>query len=437
MALAPRPAAAAPQMPETRLNPDLPGASFVAAAPADAAQKTGKKTEKPWLTFRWDEHPSLRGGKKELRIDFKARTQYDLRDSAAPIDKTGDVVQDIAKRRIGMEADIYNAVAFDVNRELTSTDPWRDVYVNYHQFHFVQAQWGKFKLPFGLEENAGAGNLDFAYRSNASQLAPGRDHGWMIHGQVLDHAVGYEYGTFDHDGKNASPSQSNPDRVTGAETKAWRLTSEPFRRFKSPLADFEIGLAHTGSDLLEGFSTLNGKTTFGATFFGSNQIVNGRRERQGFELRWRPGPASFKAERIRLTEERLGESVEDTDLSPREAVGWYISGSWAITGEPNKDVNLPKRPFLQGGYGAIEVAVRLEKLTWGSVEKGVGSTSPRTDIIPANSDKALTIGANWYPNKWVKIQVNLIHETIADPSHGPLPDKPGFWSRIVRLQFGI
>jgi phosphate-selective porin OprO/OprP len=434
MALVSASPAAAQQVPAAALSFDLP--AFPSAA-ADA-QKAGKKTEKPWLTFRWDEHPSLRGGKKELRIDFKARTQYDLRYSEAAIDKSGDVVQDIAKRRIGMEGDIYNAVAFEVNRELTSTDPWRDVYVDYHQFHFVQAQWGKFKLPFSLEENAGAANLDFAYRSNAaSQLSPGRDRGWMIHGQVLDHAVGYQFGKFDHDGKNASPSESNPERVTGAETVAWRLTSEPFRRFKSPLADFEIGIARTGSDLVEGFSTLNGKTVFGATFFGSNQLVNGRRERQGFEMRWRPGPASIKTEYIRLTEERLGESVEDTDLSPREAVGWYISGTWAITGEKNKDVNLPNRPLLQGGYGAVEVAVRLEKLTWGSVEKGAGSTSPRTDIIPANSDKALTIGANWYPNKWVKIQVNLIHEEIADPSHGPLPARPSFWSRIVRLQFGI
>jgi phosphate-selective porin len=409
------------------------------APPADEpAQKAPKKGAKSWLTFVWEDHPSLRGGKKQLRLDFKARVTADALHSDAPF-ASGDNGQDTAKKRMGVEGDLFNIVDFQIERELSGSDPWRDVFVEYHQYPFIRAMWGKFKLPFSLEETTGASNLDFAYRSNAAtQLAPGRDRGWMIHGQVLDHAVGYEFGKFDHDGKNASPSTNNPDRVTGGDTVAWRLTTEPFRKFKSPLADFEAGLSHTGSDLLEGFSTLNGKTALGSTFFGSNQIVNGRRERKGFEMRWRPGPASVKWEYIRLTEERLGEGVEDNDVSPREAVGWYISGTFALTGEKkSKGLDMPLHPLMQGGFGAVEVAVRVEKLAWGSVAKGAGSTSPRTDIIPANSDTAFTIGANWYPNKWVKIQVNLIKETLTDPSHGPLPAKASFWSRIIRFQIGV
>ena len=48
-----------------------------------------------------------------------------------------------------------------------------------------------------------------------------------------------------------------------------------------------------------------------------------------------------------------------------------------------------------------------------------------------------TLGLNWYLHRFVKIQVNLIHERIHDPSMGPLPGQPGFWSRALRFQFAV
>ena len=65
---------------------------------------------------------------------------------------------------------------------------------------------------------------------------------------------------------------------------------------------------------------------------------------------------------MRVTTERRGQSVEDTDLSPLLATGWYVSGTWAITGENKADgLNKPRRPFLRGGLGAFEVARRASK----------------------------------------------------------------------------
>ena len=63
-----------------------------------------------------------------------------------------------------------------------------------------------------------------------------------------------------------------------------------------------------------------------------------------------------------MTTERRGQSVEDTDLSPLLATGWYVSGTWAITGEKKAaGLNKPRRPFLRGGLGAFETAVRFER----------------------------------------------------------------------------
>ena len=199
---------------------------------------------------------------------------------------------------------------------------WRDVYANYQQFGYVQVQGGQFKLPFSMDENTSPTNLDFVYRSLAARvLAPGRDRGVMVHGRLLDRIVRYELGLFDQDGRNARTR--NPERVSGGRTLAARVVAQPFRSSKSIVADLQAGLAFTSSDVGMGLRSLRGLTTFEETFFDPDLWVHGRRQRAGFELRWRPGPFSFKSEYIRVTTERRGQSVEDTDLSPLLATGWY------------------------------------------------------------------------------------------------------------------
>jgi len=434
VALALAPAAVAGQ---TRGPAD--GAEDQAAAQQPVS--TAPKNAKPPVEFVWVPHPSLRAG-KQLRIDFRARIAAENHASdASTSDQPG---LDRARRRIGVEGELLQAVGFQVERELTGDDPWRDVYANYQQFAFAQAQWGKFKLPFGLDENTSATNLDFAYRSlAASHLSPGRDRGWMLHGQVLNHGVGYEYGVFDHDGRNARSNSG--ERVTGGSTVVYRITSQPLRsiKSKSDLTDLQIGYAATDSDLAEGMSSIRGQTVLGETFYRSNYLVNGARRRTGYELRWRPGPASLKWEAVRLTEERLGESVEDTALSPLVAKAWYVSGTFAVTGDSkSKGLDEPRHPLFQGGAGAIEVAVRLEEITFTSEASEAapgetGSTSVRADVVKGNRDRVLTFGVNWYANRWVKIQFNLIKEQILDPSQGPLPERASFWSRVIRFQFGL
>jgi phosphate-selective porin len=159
----------------------------------------------------------------------------------------------------------------------------------------------------------------------------------------------------------------------------------------------------------------------------------------GLELRWRPGPASIKAEYVRLITERRGQSVEDTDLPSLIATGWYVSSTYLITGErKSAGADSPRRPLFHGGYGALEFAGRLENLRFGSASgEGAPSMSPRADAVLGNSDRVVTFGVNWYPIRRVKLQLNVIREAIADPERGPLPEQPAFWSRVLRFQISI
>jgi phosphate-selective porin OprO/OprP len=389
--------------------------------------------------FRWDEHPTLQIGVVE--IAFRARVQARSRTSDAPFGDEDNLAADIARRRIGVEGTIGSYADFQIEREIGEPDdPWRDVYVNYSQFEPIQLQVGKFKLPFGLEENIGSTNLDFAYRSLiANTLAPGRDRGYMVHGRVFDRILRYEFGKFDHDGRNAKPK--NVERVFGEQTTVFRISAVPFRTLSSPADDFELGAAWADTEVPEGFSGIRGQTVFGEPFFSSDFYVLGPRRRFGFETRWRPGPFSIQSEFIRLTEERVGQSVEDSDLPPLRAHGWYVSGTWALTGDRKADgLDATEHPIFQGGVGAVELAVRVERLTFDSATStstSEPSTSPRADVILGNSNRAVTIGANWYLNRWIKVQFNLIRETLTDPEQGPLPDRSSFWSRAVKLQFTL
>jgi phosphate-selective porin OprO/OprP len=377
---------------------------LVAAAPASA------------------QHPSIEAG-DWLRVDFRARFQGDVRKSEAPLRNDADGGLDIARRRVGVEGHVRHIFNYQVEYELGARE-WRDVYLDYRQFKRVQVRAGMFKLPFGLDENTSATNLDFIYRSRiSSRLAPGRDRGVTVHGRVWKNVMTYEGGVFRNDGDNARPS--NSARVFGKRTLAARVLAQPFRHSKSALTDLQVGGAISSTDVPLGFPAIRARTVFGASFYDSDVWVRGHRQRTGVEARWRPGRLSIQSEYTRLTDERRGQSVEDGDLSPLVAQGWYVSGAYALTRKRNR-------------YGRVELAARFETLSFGSKGRAEErSTSTRADAILGNSDRVTTVGANWHVNRWVKVQANLIREDIGRPSMGPMPERASFWSRAFRLQLTL
>jgi len=409
----------------------LAGQEIVASAPALPATQAPVAAAE--TKFVWREYPSIRSGR--FRIDFRARFTADQRWSDSLSDDVDDARFDIARRRIGVAGSFGNLIEFQVERELKNDVPWRDVYIDVRPKRELGVQVGKFKMPFSLDENTSATNLDFIYRSlAASTLAPGRDRGVMVHGRVGGRLIGYEAGVFLHDGDNALAN--DPEEVQGDQTTALRLTIEPISARKGRDDDLRFGVAWTDSDVPEGMSAISGDTALHSHFFPSNLWVRGARRRIGGELQWRPGPYSLKAEYIRMSQQRLGQSVTDGDLPDATADGWYVSGTWAITGESkSRGLESPNRPLPGGGFGALELAGRIEAMTFGSgAAAGEGSRSPRSDVILRNRDQVATFGVNWYVNRWVKVLGNIIRESIEDPARGPVPSRPVFWSSVVRFQ---
>ena len=410
------------------------------ALPAAAQDKRG---------FVWDDRPTIVFG-EDINVEARGRALMEWRWFDPDI---GEDVFHLRTARIGLKGKLTKHFDWEIEREITEepVNPlvedgdkkiafgeWKDVYAEWNTFDTFSIKGGRFKMPFGLETTTGVSDLDFAYRAlGSTQIAPARDRGVMAFGDFG--RFGYEVGVFDDDGDNAESNepqflQEGEDLNNVGPSVAIRLTGDLLRLLPvGELRTANLGIAYTTSDVPEGLNSLRGESVWGDHFF-ERVYVKGRRQRLGAQFEWTPGPASVKAEWMTSREQRKEQSNRNQDLSDFIGESWYVTGTWFITGE-QKDNNIKvKRPLLNGGPGAIELAARIEKLGFRSAgTSGPAFTNPRNDHQVPNSDTVFTAGVNWTTTKWTRIIFNAIHEDFEDATRAPIPGTTSYWSGLVRL----
>ena len=414
--------------------------ALLAAASTGCAQDTNPESKDDegkaakGIHFVWKRHPSVRVG-NWLRVDFRARLQMDW-NLADPETSAKPDLFTLPRRRFAVEGTLFRIIDFEVSRETADTDfPWKDVYANVRARRALQFRGGRFRIPFSLEQTTGPTDLDFVERSRiAARLAPGRETGGVVHGTLGERAVRYDAGVFRHDGDIAA---TGTNFRTGEATIAGRIRARPSSFFTLPAMfhELSVGAAATSSNVPEGLYGLRGRTVGSDTIF-PYYFVNGNRRRTGLELSWMPGPFSLKSEFIDVREQRLKQSLRAEDLPDLMQRGWYVSGTWVVTGQ-RKARGLDRGryvPFIKR-WGAVELATRWEAIRMAS-DTGAGrpSRSTRGVNVLAQSDRAWTFGVNWFLTQWVKMQANFVHEHIEDAFRAPIQGVPNYWSYKFRLQ---
>ena len=125
----------------------------------------------------------------------------------------------------------------------------------------------------------------------------------------------------------------------------------------------------------------------------------------GLEGAWVLGPWSVQGEWLQQNINRKDGSLDEPDLS-----GWYLYGSWFITGET--------RAYKNGLFGrtkarnAWEVALRYSKL---DLEDGG---------IEGGEEENWTLGVNYYVSPYLRFQVNYVAAS-ADPASARFTDASG------------
>ena len=436
----------------------------LAASGTAHAQKKAKDKDKRGLT--WDHRPSIVFG-QDIHLDVRMKLVLDWRHFNPPDPK--QTLYDFHSLRFGLKGEATRHFGFEfeigtvcdgsassngtVSRSVcleqpaTTIEPkrgdWKDVYLDWHTYNRVSIQGGRFKVPFSLEQLTGSSDTtDFAYRSLAGNtIAPSRDKGGMVYGRFFGRGLTYQLGVFNGDGDNGRlrneefiPTGGKANGV--GPSVAGRVTAAVLRSLPVParLKSLRLGAAYTLADLPEGLNSLKGKSVFGDTYF-STVYVKGHRQRIGAELDWTPASFGIKAEWMQSREDREQQGNRNQDLSDFLTTGWYVSGSWVVTGE-NKSENLtPKKPLFKGGIGAIEVAARYDQLGFRSAtSEGPAFTNPRADHLVPNTDQVWTFGVNYFANRWVRLVGNAIHEHFEDPKRSIVSGTAGFWSLLFRFQ---
>ena len=406
-----------------------PRALFILAVLGAASMA---EAQSPDVEFHLRKPPAIEFG-DWLSVEFRTKLRVDFRDYSPdmPLDEGNG---EFSGARVGIRGRAFHDLEYEVESELRDDEqPWRDVFVNFRRYRAAQIQAGRFKVPFGREQLISVFDTTFVERALISNdLTPGRDEGLMLHGRIAGRVLQYQTGVFHHDGDNAS-FHDNP----GANASwAGRVVWAPWGGRRGRLRDLQAGVGTTIGDVPEGLNGLRATTTGDYVYF-EPVYVRGRRVRAGVDGSWTFGPAQIMTEYIRVADQRLGQGIDDRDLPDVVSDGWYVSGSWVLTGEGKAGDVEPAHPFGRGGVGAFEVAARIETMSFGS--DGTGGepafSNPRAANLLPNRDRVLTLGVNWYLNQFGRVTVNATREHLSDPERTPEPGRQTYWGAALRLQF--
>jgi phosphate-selective porin OprO/OprP len=277
---------------------------------------------------------------------------------------------------------------------------------------------GKSKTPVGFERLQSATDITFAERGLSTNLAPNRDIGLSVGGDVSQGLFAYQVGVFD-----GVPDLGNGDAdLTDSKDVAGRVFFQPFRRGTLKGAGFGIS-GSTGNELgapsataptatgLPAYRSPSQQTVFryrtDATTPANSVIANGRRSRVSPHAYVGLGSLGVLGEYIVSSQEvSLGTSA--AKLSHR---AWGASAGFFLTGEQAGFRSpTPKKPFdlAEKTWGALEIAARYGELDLDDDAFPIYA-NPSSSVT---KEKALGLGVNWYLTKQVKLSVNYEHTTF-------------------------
>jgi phosphate-selective porin OprO/OprP len=287
-----------------------------------------------------------------------------------------------------------------------------DAYVGARLIPEIQIRAGKFKGPVSLERLQSQTDLLFIERAFPSSVAPNRDLGVSLGGDLFGGRVRYDVGVFDGAVDGGNTDGDAGDNKDGHA----RLFFTPFARSGGLLTGLGIGV---GGSLGEEHGSLTAPALAAYRSEGQNvffsyradgtapntAFADGRRTRIAPQLSYLRGPFGLLGEWIRSTQvvHRAGA------LATVSAKAWQVTGSFAITGDQASFAGLaPRRPVTEGGAGALELVVRYAGLS-------VDDEAFPTFADPARAARAASewgVGLNWYLERRVKVAANHLHTTF-------------------------
>jgi phosphate-selective porin OprO and OprP len=358
------------------------------------------------------------------------------------VDDSAEIAPDtFALRRVRpiLDATVYKVFDLRLMPDFGGgTTVLQDAYVDLRFTPALRVRGGKFKSPFGLERLVSASELLFLERATPTAVAPNRDVGFMVHGDVFKGDLSYAIGAFDgvvDGGSTDVDDRDGKDLVT-------RLFAHPFRQGgREAVKGLGIGVAgsygkQNGSAATPSLALY--RTTGQQTFFRyrSDGTAAGTVFADGTRYRWSAqgyyyyGPLGVLAEQV-VSSQRVRRDLSAATL---ETTAWQLAGSWVLTGEEASYRSVtPKFAFdrATGKWGAFEITARYHQLT---PDKNAFPLFANVQVA-AERARAWTGGLNWYLNRNIKIVLD--YEQTHFDGGAVIGDRPTERGVFSRLQFSF
>jgi phosphate-selective porin OprO and OprP len=327
---------------------------------------------------------------------------------------------DIRRARLEVLATLWRNWQFSFGYDFGQTsevrEGFRDMFIRYllkgpQPFTFTA---GQFKEYLGLESLTSSNDTTFMERAMPSRafhdLAEGSDGRRIGFGVSTN---GHELWTASVGAFSKNASGDSSDDQTDPIVFDGRLTFSPIHTdtrivhlgfagsWMDPNGSNRVSFAarpeaRIGADRLISISAIT----------GTDEVV-----RYGVEAAGVYGPFSLQGEYLLADVSRDLPGQPDVNLD-----GWYLFGSWVLTGESRgyefeRGVFKNPKPYGvvgKGGIGAWEVAARYSTL-----DLNDGG-------INGGEEKNITVGLNWYPTPNFKFMANYVKVLDLDIEGSPL-----------------
>jgi phosphate-selective porin OprO/OprP len=379
---------------------------------------------------------SLRSADGRFQLRARGYFQADGRFFPDPAGASGTNTLILRRARPILEATVYQRFDF---RLMTDFAEGRaavfDAYLDARLFPELVLRAGKYKPPVGLERLQSATDLKFAERGLPTNLAPNRDVGLQLSGDLWGGRAAYTLGVFD-----GVPDVSSSDGDGGDDKDfAARLFFQPFLR-GGALKGLGFGVgASTGIERgataapgLAAYRTPGQQTFFRYRIDGTapNTVVaDGARRRLAPQAYFHVGPCGLLAEYTFSSQDVRRDTAASARLSHR---AWQVGGSWFLTGETASFRSIsPRRPFdpAAGRWGAIELAARYGEIL---VDADAFPTFANPDAA-ARRARAWGLGLNWHLARNVKLVADYERTAFAGGGAGGT-DRPAENFLVTRFQ---
>jgi phosphate-selective porin OprO/OprP len=346
---------------------------------------------------------------------------------------------DFRRMRLGVEGKVFGDFQYAVTLEFGGSgteDPGRihEAWIAYNGFAPVQIKVGAFEPQAGLSANVSTSSMMLMERPSSAEVARSVAAG-DSRSAVQVQANG-DWGSDSGLGAYWFAAGAVTGGVVSTISSSGSATAQPFDEQTAVLGRVAIApiqgsdwMAHFG---LNGSYVITPADTTGVA--GSSRYPVQFRERAetrvdatrfvdsgglDAENAYTYGAEfAFQARNLMIEGEvfRYGAERRNSVLSDPEFSGFYVEGSWILTGETRKynranaafDGPTPNTVFNKdaGSWGAWELAVRYSDLDLNYNEGKAGLATP-VDGIRGGDQQIVTVGVNWYVNNNLRFMLNV------------------------------